>query len=61
LRESIKKVIKKKGRAKVEISRPSDRGPAARVLMEAHRAGHSMLLRDRALEEIELRTDRPRT
>jgi hypothetical protein len=61
LRESIKKVVKKKARAKVEMPRSSDRGPAGGVPREANRFGPPMLVRDRALEEIDLRTDRTRS
>jgi hypothetical protein len=58
LRETIKKVVKKKTRAKVEMPWSSDRAPAGRAPREADRPGPSRLLRDRALEEIDLRTDR---
>src|SRR5262249_8070352 len=63
LSESIKKVVvvKKKARAKVEMLRSSDRAPAPPAPREAAHSGPSMLLRDRALEEIDLRTDRPRS
>jgi hypothetical protein len=61
LRESIKKVVKKKARAKVEMLRSSDRGPAGRTPREADRFRSSMLLRDRALEEIDLHPDRTRS
>jgi hypothetical protein len=61
LRESIKKVVKKKARAKVEMPRSSDRGPAGGAPRLDDRFEPSMLRRDRALEEIALRRDRPRS